>query len=70
MPRNDDFVTLRALAEELGIERSNLRKFALKNGYVLHRIRSVASRNQLELAVTTDDAAKLRRERSEYARLR
>ena len=53
-------ITLRQLAEELNIDRSNLRRYILKKGITFKRIRTEAGRHQLEIALTSKDADKIR----------
>ena len=55
-----DVVTLKALAQEIGIHHSNLRKYALKHGVNLVRIRPPESKGQLTLAVIPEDAEYIR----------
>ena len=56
----NDFVTLKELAEELGLDRSNLRKYAKKLEIEFVRVRTPESRNQLTLAVTVRGAEYIR----------
>ena len=53
-------ITLRQLAEELNIDRSNLRRYILKKGITFKRIRTESGRHQLEIALTSKDADKIR----------
>lgn len=60
-----DHVTLKALAAELGLDRSNMRKYTLKCGVEPVRVRTPDSRGQETLAVSPEDAEKIRRQRQE-----
>lgn len=55
-----DHVTLSALALELGLDKSGLRKYALKNHFVPVQIRTLESRGQSMLALSSEDAEALR----------
>jgi len=65
MPHNADLVTIVELATKLGMERSAARKFILKAGFEFLRTRTPASRHQLTLALTREDAAEVYRIRAE-----
>lgn len=65
----DDFVSLKLLAAELGLDRSNMRKYALKTGVRPHKRRTADSAGQLTLAVTAAEAELLRTKRSEQGSL-
>lgn len=56
-----EYVTLAALADELHLDRSNLRKYALKKGYAFAAVRTPESHNQATLALTLSDAESVRR---------
>ena len=64
-------VSLRQLAEELSIDRSNLRKYVLRHNIPFERIRTKAGRHQLELALTNENAEKIEkiREKSGYLKI-
>ena len=62
---NDDFVSLKQLAEEFGLDRSNMRKYVLKLGVTPHKRRTADSASQLTLAVTIADANLIRTKRRE-----
>ena len=53
-------VTIGELAAELGIDRSTLRRFAIKNGFTMSKTRTRETRNQLTLAFTPEDAEAIR----------
>ncbi len=55
-----DYVSLKELAKELGIDRSGLRRYVLKSGIVPVNIRTADSRSQLTLALHVDDAEAIR----------
>lgn len=62
-------VPLKALAEELGMDRSHLRRFVLSLGIEPERIRTEDSRNQLTLALSDIDAERVRDERMNDGKL-
>ena len=55
-----EYVTLKQLATEIGLDRSNLRKYALKHGFTFLRVRTPDSGNQSCLALTPEDADALK----------
>jgi hypothetical protein len=55
-----EYVSLKTLAYELGLDRSNMRKYVLKHGFALLSVRTPDSRHQLTLALTVEDAEILR----------
>ena len=54
------FVTIGNLAAELGIEKSNLRKYVIKNGFKPIPVRPFESRGQAVHALTEEDADAIR----------
>ncbi len=60
-----NYVSLKSLAEELGLDRSNMRKYVLKAGLEPHKRRTPDSANQLTLAITPDEAQFIRAKRRE-----
>lgn len=56
---SEEFVSLKELAETIGLDRSNTRKFVLKLGIKPHKRRTPDSRNQLTLAVTKEEAERI-----------
>jgi len=54
------YISLTELANELGLDRSNMRKYVLKHGFSPVRIRTADSRSQLTLALIPDDAESVR----------
>ena len=61
-----ELITLTDLAEELGIHRSYLRKCVLAMGIQPEKVRTEASRNQLTLAVSREEAEDIRAARSGF----
>ena len=55
-----EHVTLQSLAEELKMDRSNLRKYVMSEGMIPMQVRTLASRGQKTLAVTEDEAERIR----------
>jgi hypothetical protein len=55
-----DYVTLKELADELGLDRSALRKYVLKNGISPVSVRTDNTRGQATLALTLVDADTVR----------
>lgn len=60
-----EFVTLKDLADELGLDRSGLRRYALKTGIKPHKRRTANSANQLTLTVTPEEAECIKASRRE-----
>jgi len=60
-----EYVSLKQLAEELRLERSNIRKYVLKQGIHPHKRRTPDSASQLTLALTVDEAEFIRAKRRE-----
>lgn len=60
----EGFVSLKHLSNELGIDRSHLRRYVRKLGIKAHKRRTVDSRNQLTLAVNCDEAEFIREKRT------
>jgi hypothetical protein len=52
----EQYVTLRELAEEMGLDRSNARKYILKAGFTFTKVRTPESGNQLTLALSREEA--------------
>src|SRR6516162_631750 len=61
----EEFVSLKQLAGELGLDRSNTRKYVLKSGVRPHKRRTPDSGSQLTLALTLDEAEQIRTKRRE-----
>jgi len=59
----DTFVTVKKLADELGMDRSNIRKYVLSKGFAFLKVRTPESRNQLVLALSASDAELIRQAR-------
>jgi hypothetical protein len=62
---SDDFVSIKEISQQLGMDRSNTRKYVLKLGYEFHRRRTADSANQLTLCLTRDEASEVLSRRSE-----
>ena len=58
-----EFVSLKELAEEFGIDRTNLRKYVRRHGVKPHERRTRDSGHQLTLAVTIPEAETIRAHR-------
>jgi hypothetical protein len=61
----EDFVSLKQLATELGMDRSHARRYVLRLGFTPHKRRTPDSQNQLTLAVTIPEAEEIRNKRRE-----
>ena len=61
----DTVVVLRDLAEELGMDRSRLRRYVLDMGIEPARVRDQKGRNQAMLAITAEEADRVRQHRSD-----
>jgi hypothetical protein len=59
------FVSLKQLSRELGLDRSNTRKYVLKSGVRPHKRRTPDSGSQLTLALTLEEAERIRAKRRE-----
>ena len=51
-----DYVSLKQLAETLGMDRSHVRRYVLRHGLQPHKRRTPDSQNQLTLAISVEDA--------------
>lgn len=54
------YITLKQLTRELGLDKSNLRRYILKHGFSFIKIRTPESRSQLTLALSLEDAEAVR----------
>ncbi len=54
-----EYITLAAIAEELGMDRSRLRRYAIKNNFVPFMVRTPESQWQKTLALSPEDAEAL-----------
>ena len=61
----DDFITLKSLSENLGMDRSHARRYVLKCGIKPKKRRTLDSGNQLTLTVSRDEAEQVVRRRTE-----
>ena len=55
-----EHITLKELAEELGMDRSNLRKYVVAEGISTFTVRKLLSRGQKMLALLPEDANRVR----------
>ena len=55
-----EHITLKELAEELSMDRSNLRKYVVAEGISTFTVRNLASRGQKMLALVPEDANRVR----------
>ncbi len=62
---DERYISLKTLAEQLGLDRSNARKVVLKLGIRPRKWRTPDSRNQLALTVTEVEAQAVLRRREE-----
>ncbi len=56
----DSHVALKQLATELGLDRSNMRKYVISHGFSPLKMRTSESGRQLTLVVTTEEAEMIR----------
>jgi hypothetical protein len=61
----EDYVSLKHLAEEMGMDRSHARRYVKRLGIEPHKRRTPDSQNQLTLAVDQDEADLIRQKRRE-----
>ncbi|MCK6455294.1 MAG: hypothetical protein L6Q92_02000 [Phycisphaerae bacterium] len=62
---SNEFVSLKQLAAEIGMDRSHARRYVLKLGITPHKRRTPDSGNQLTLALSQEEAERVRSRRSE-----
>lgn len=62
---SEEFVSLKQLADEFGMDRSNVRKYVLRHEVSPHKRRTPDSGNQLTLAVSVREAEFIRGKRRE-----
>jgi len=58
-----EYVTVKELARELGLDRSNMRKYVLAAGFDPVKVRTPESKGQLTLALSEDEAELVRAKR-------
>jgi hypothetical protein len=63
---SDEFVSLKQLAAEIGMDRSHARRYVLRLGVTPHKRRTPDSANQLTLALTQEEADLVRSRRREH----
>lgn len=51
-----DYISLRELSEKFNLDKSNVRKYVLKQGFSFVKIRTPETKGQLTLALTIEDA--------------
>jgi hypothetical protein len=56
---SDGFVSIKELAQRLGMDRSHARRYVLKPGYSFHKRRTSDSGSQLALCVTEFEAGEI-----------
>ena len=62
---SDDYVSIKELAQGLGMDRSHARRYVLKLGYSFHKRRTPDSGSQLTLCVTNAEAEEIASQRAE-----
>lgn len=62
---SNEFVSLKQLAAEIGMDRSHARRYVLRLGITPHKRRTPDSANQLTLALTQEEANRVRSQRRE-----
>jgi hypothetical protein len=58
-----NYVTLGELASEFGMEKTNIRKYALAKGFTFTKLRDKRSNNQIVIALTLEETNELRNTR-------
>jgi biotin operon repressor len=61
----ESYISIRHLAEQLGMDRSHARRYVLKLGFKPQKRRTADSGSQLSLTVTTEEADAILRHRSD-----
>jgi hypothetical protein len=61
----EEYISLKHLAEEIGMDRSHARRYVLRLGITPHKRRTADSQNQLTLAVNKNEADLIRQKRCE-----
>lgn len=64
---SDEYVSLKELAQRLGMDRSHARRYVLKLGYSFHKRRTPDSGSQLTLCVTGIETEEIVSQRAEKA---
>lgn len=62
---SDDYVSIKELAQRLGMDRSHARRYVLRLGYSFHKRRTADSGSQLTLCVTGAEADAIASQRAE-----
>jgi len=63
--KKNEYISIKNLSEELGMDRSHARKYIIKMGIVPQKRRTLDSGNQLTLTVTEEEANKIKKNRLE-----
>lgn len=61
----DEFTSIKELANRLGMDRSHARRYILKLGYTFHKRRTQDSGGQLTLCVSSDEAEEIASQRAD-----
>jgi hypothetical protein len=61
----NDYVSLKQLSDDLGMDRSHARRYVLRHGIQPHKRRTPDSQSQLTLAVTVQEAEAIKTKRRE-----
>jgi len=61
----EDFVSIKQLADELGMDRSHARRFVIGEGFAFQKMRTADSRNQLTLCLSREEANQIKTRRRE-----
>ena len=61
----DEYVSIKELAQRLGMDRSHARRYVLRLGYSFHKRRTAESGSQLTLCVTSAEADAIASQRAE-----
>jgi len=61
----ETYIPIAKIAQEIGLDRSNIRKYILSKGLTFHKIRTPESKGQQTLSLTEDDFNLLLRLRKE-----
>lgn len=62
---SDDYVSIKDLANRLGMDRSHARRYVMKLGYSFHKRRTPGSGSQLTLCVTSAEADEIASQRAD-----
>jgi hypothetical protein len=62
---SDDYMSIKDLANRLGMDRSHARRYVMKLGYSFHKRRTLGSGSQLTLCVTSAEADEIASQRAD-----